>query len=133
MIRITSHIPATETKAKRQPGQNDYYARIRAEALLEAIAKKHGLTVSQIKERTRMRSRSWPRQEYMHAAVEEQISYKTIAEVAGLKDHTSVIHGVRQHAARKEWERSRKSIPTNRTYPPESGYQVEREPMRGVR
>jgi chromosomal replication initiation ATPase DnaA len=76
--------------------------------IVQAIADAHGLTLADLKAATRREAVSHPRQEAMAALRAEtradgrpRFSHAWIARFFGLKDHATVIHGVRAHAARR--------------------------------
>ncbi len=75
--------------------------------IMSMVAQKHGMTVTELVKRTNQRRVAWARQEVMWMARHLKrrdgtfrYSYPYIARRLGLQDHTTVIHGVRQHAKR---------------------------------
>jgi chromosomal replication initiation ATPase DnaA len=72
--------------------------------IMEEVARKHGLTIEDLKKRTTSPRYAWPRQEVMYRCVTEtKAPYRTIAAALGLKDHKSVVVGVPLHAERLVW------------------------------
>lgn len=72
--------------------------------IMEEVARKHGLTMDELKRRTTSPRYAWPRQEVMYRCVTEtKAPYRAIAAALGLKDHKSVVVGVPLHAERLVW------------------------------
>lgn len=72
-----------------------------ADAIIARVAAKHKLTVREIRTKTRRVVVSHPRQEAMYELrTKLGLSYLMIARLLGLKDHTTVIHGIKAHEAR---------------------------------
>ena len=76
-------------------------------AIAEEVASLHGLTVAELKSRTRRRRISHPRQQAMammrlqrRPDGSQRYSCRQIANFFGLKDHTTVVYAVRIHQAR---------------------------------
>ena len=66
------------------------------------VAERHGLTLEELRGPSRKHRVSRPRQEAMaFMRAEGRFSYPQIARYFG-KDHTTVLHAVRAHAARYE-------------------------------
>ena len=64
------------------------------------VAKRHGLTVADLVGPSRLRQFAWPRQEAFYLAkMQTGASFPEIGRFAR-RDHTTVIHGVKAHAAR---------------------------------
>lgn len=69
--------------------------------ILRQVAEKHGLSVSDLKGRSRYRAVVWPRQEAMYELhTRTPLSLSQIARLVGVSDHTTVMHGIRRHAER---------------------------------
>lgn len=69
--------------------------------IIEQVAGKHGLSLSEMRLRSRARRYSWPRQEVMYrATLETRATLKAIAAELNLQDHTTVRHGTRAYAIR---------------------------------
>ncbi len=72
-----------------------------ARDIINEVAEKHELTVDELKSTTRARRIAWPRQEAMLRLRDETaMSLPQIAEKLGLKDHTTVLHGIRAASER---------------------------------
>lgn len=63
------------------------------------ICMRHGITIDDLRGPSRERKFTHPRQEIMYAGVKAGLTRHQIARVVN-RDHTTVIHGARQHAAR---------------------------------
>jgi chromosomal replication initiator protein len=71
-------------------------------AILDTVAAKHGLTREQIRTPTRRHRMSHPRQEAMWEIKQRTtLSLGQIARVVNVRDHTTVLHGIRQHEKRR--------------------------------
>ena len=69
-------------------------------AIMEQVADKHKVSVHEIKSASRGRAIVIPRQEFFYRAKTETLkSYPDIGRFCGGRDHTTVLHGVRRHAA----------------------------------
>lgn len=69
--------------------------------IVSEVAAKHGLTVAELKGPGRAQRVSKPRQEAMHQMHSlKRWSLSQIGGALGGRDHTTVLHGVRQHAKR---------------------------------
>ncbi len=69
--------------------------------IVEAVARKHGVTVKQLKGSGRARWIAHPRQEAMaRMKTEAGKSTTAIGIFLGNRDHTTVIYGIRQHLKR---------------------------------
>lgn len=69
--------------------------------IVEAVAIKNGLTRAEIMSKSRYRSIVYPRQEAMwQLRRQTRLSLPQIARHVGVKDHTTVLHGVRAHEKR---------------------------------
>ncbi len=75
--------------------------------IMSMVAERHGLSVDDLKSHSRAKKYAWPRQEVMWMARQLRwadgrfrYSYPYIARRLGLRDHTTVIYGERQHAKR---------------------------------
>ena len=70
--------------------------------ILADVAKKYGLTVADLKGPSRERRIAWPRQEAMWRIREScpHISYPHIGRLLGGRDHTTIMHGVREFQKR---------------------------------
>ena len=76
--------------------------RITGASVLAEVAKRHGMTSSDLMSLTRKREVSWPRQEAMYEIFVRcpHLSYPAIGRMLGGMDHTTVLHGVRVHCER---------------------------------
>jgi chromosomal replication initiator protein len=72
--------------------------RISAHEVCGFVAGRHGLTMAELKNDSRRREYARPRQIAMYAIRQlcPHMSYPGIARVVARKDHTTVLHGVRQ-------------------------------------
>ena len=69
--------------------------------ILARVAAEHRVPVPVILSKVRTRRVARARQAVMHALrTERKLSFPVIARIRGLKDHATVIHGVRAHQAR---------------------------------
>lgn len=67
---------------------------------ISAVAYRNGITTEDIMSRKRPRMFSWPRQEAYFVIREKYgLSFPHIGQIMG-RDHSTVLHGVRQHEAR---------------------------------
>ena len=72
-----------------------------AHRILCEVAAKHGVTVADLKGKSRARRYSWPRQEAMLRLRDEtRKSYPEIARLLCRDDHTTILHGERAASAR---------------------------------
>lgn len=72
--------------------------------VIEETARKYGLTLDEFFEESAARRASWPRQEAMWRMKHELgMGGPDIAQTLKLKDPSTVLHGVRSHAARLAW------------------------------
>jgi chromosomal replication initiator protein len=72
-----------------------------ADAIIARVAAKYKLTVREIRTKTRRAAISHPRQEAMfELRTKLGLSYPMIARLIGLKDHTTVIYGIKKHEER---------------------------------
>lgn len=76
-------------------------------SIARVVAEKHGLTVADLKGPARKRQISWPRQEAMWRMRQVRRSdgsprYSTsqVGDFLGWRDHTTVVHGEREHQKR---------------------------------
>lgn len=70
-------------------------------AILAGVATKHGLTVAEMKGPGRARRVAWPRQEAMWLIyLTGRYSRPQIGRFLGNRDHTTVLHGCREHEKR---------------------------------
>lgn len=75
--------------------------RVPAKAIVQIVAKRHGLRVEQLSAPTRVRPIAWARQEAMYLIYAlTGLSMPQIAARVGLKDHSTVHFGVRAVQAR---------------------------------
>lgn len=79
----------------------------RMSAIAWGVANKYGMTLEDLKAPTRTFEVSHPRQEAMYLMRlirredgEPRYSFPQIAKFFGMKDHTTVLHGVRSHRRR---------------------------------
>jgi chromosomal replication initiation ATPase DnaA len=104
-VSQATHTPAaelwTETLLSLWWGSITVRRRPSANDILVATCLKHGLTPEQLRTPSTARRFSWPRQEAMHLLRQIGRSYHDIARRLGLKDHTTVIQGVRSYRARE--------------------------------
>jgi chromosomal replication initiator protein len=72
--------------------------RVSAHEVCGFVAGRHGLTMAELKNHSRRREYSRPRQIAMYSIRQlcPHLSYPVIAKVLARKDHTTVLHGVRQ-------------------------------------
>lgn len=69
--------------------------------IIARVAEKHGLTAAELKSERRARHIFHPRQEAMHEMhAQKRWSLPQIGRSLGGRDHTTVLYGVRAHAAR---------------------------------
>lgn len=68
--------------------------------LIEIVAHEHDVTVEALKGCGRRKLLSWARQDFMHRAREAGFSSPRIGAFIGGRDHTTITHGVAQHARR---------------------------------
>lgn len=69
--------------------------------IMKEVAKKHGVSVNDIKSAARHRAIIPARQEYFYRARTETVhSYPSIARYCGNRDHTTALYAVKQHALR---------------------------------
>lgn len=74
-----------------------------AHAVLRRVSNDTGVTVAEMQSHSRAKRISRARQKAMYEIREEcKWSYPRIAKLLGGRDHTTVIHGVKAHAARLE-------------------------------
>lgn len=93
-IERVLQIPDSEMDAYHPPMQP-------MERIIAEVADKHGLTVLDLKSQRRSRMIVVARQEAMYRCRHETgQSLTSIARRFGGRDHTTVVHGVRRHAAR---------------------------------
>jgi len=78
-------------------------------AIIDEVAKSHGLTFESIRARTSKRLISWPRQEAMYRLYEmrrptgeRRWSTTQVGRALGGFDHTTVIYSIQRHASRAE-------------------------------
>lgn len=81
-------------------GEIDPKARLTMRQVIADVAEKHGVTVAQLQGSSRERSLSYARQEAMYEA--RRITQKSLPLIGQYlnRDHTTILHGVRAHAAR---------------------------------
>jgi len=72
--------------------------RVSAYEVCGFVAGRHGLTMAELKNHSRAREYARPRQIAMYAirTLCPHMSYPGIARVLARKDHTTILHGVRQ-------------------------------------
>lgn len=73
------------------------------QSIIERVAEKHGITVEDIKDPKRNRcSRryAWPRHEFFYEAHMIGRSYPQAGAFCGGRDHTTALHGKREHEKR---------------------------------
>jgi chromosomal replication initiator protein len=69
--------------------------------ILSMTAKEYGLPVDELKSARRYFRVSEARQKAMYRmAVETELSLPQIGRIIGNRDHTTILHGIRRHAAR---------------------------------
>ena len=72
-----------------------------AQMIMHQVANDYGLLVKDLRGPRRDRRVAWPRQHAMYRMyVERNLSLPTIGRLLGGRDHTTVLHGVRQHKKR---------------------------------
>jgi chromosomal replication initiation ATPase DnaA len=64
------------------------------------VAKRHGMTVAEMKSASRKRRFVFARQEAMYLLRMKGLSFSVIAKLVGVGDHTTALHGVNQHKKR---------------------------------
>ena len=71
-------------------------------AIIQEVAERNDLTLEQIMSRTRKRHVSHPRQEAMYEVAKRRtwMSLPDIGRVFGGMDHTTILHGIREHCKR---------------------------------
>lgn len=69
-------------------------------AIISGVAFKEGISVQQIKSRSRKRRFAWPRQDAMLACSRAGYSSTQIGRVLD-RDHTTVLHGIQAAEARE--------------------------------
>lgn len=75
---------------------------LRVSRILVQTAAKGKITVSELRNQSRARRFSWPRQEaYARLASELGLSQPRIAQIMRRKDHTTVGYGIAAHEARE--------------------------------
>lgn len=75
---------------------------VRRDKLLAEIAHKHGLTVAHITGKSRKAAICHARHEWFFRARQElEMSLPNIGRRTGFRDHSTVIHGIHQHARRQ--------------------------------
>lgn len=101
----------------------------RMKDVLADVAEKHGLSVQQLRGKTRKRNIAWARQEAMWRIRQiknddgtPRYSLPQIGAYCGGRDHTTVIHALRRHEDRmtwteSEWPRSMRLSTGNVSYP----------------
>lgn len=75
--------------------------RVTGKAVVEAVARCHGLDYEDLVGMRRSRAYAWPRQEAMYEVYRRcpHLSYPAIGKLFG-RDHTTVLYGVREHCLR---------------------------------
>ena len=69
--------------------------------IIAEVQRKHGVSYVELLSDRRSRYVAWPRQEVMYrAAKETRLSLPAIGRLLGGRDHTTILHGIRQHAKR---------------------------------
>jgi chromosomal replication initiator protein len=72
-----------------------------ATVIIQEVARRHDLTVEELLSNSRERHIAWPRQEAMWEMRQRtKMSLPQIARRLGLKDHTTIHHGIKRHEAR---------------------------------
>lgn len=73
-------------------------SRVSAHEIMGFVATRHGLTMAEFRNHSRQRQYARPRQIAMYAmrSLCPHLSYPNIARILARKDHTTVLHGVRQ-------------------------------------
>lgn len=94
---------ARKAKAKRKAARviepKPMSAKVRA--IVQSVAKAHGVTMDDMLSERRSRPIAWPRQEAMWRVRQATpFSYPTIGRLFGGRDHTTVLHGVTAFEAR---------------------------------
>lgn len=103
MITYRSALP-NNPLTWRMPGEHlpesTYHKTIR---IKREVAEKYGLTVEQLLSRSNERRIAWPRQECMWRLRQEtKLSLPSIARALQLRDHTTVLWGVRRYEHRTQ-------------------------------
>ncbi len=93
---MTSLPPLSIWKSFRGPANESW------REITRRVAEQHGLTLDDMFSRSRSREIVWPRQQaWAEIYATGRFSYPRIAELFGGFDHTSVMHGLKQHRARQ--------------------------------
>jgi len=72
-----------------------------ADEIIKSVARSNGIALSDLRNPCRARRYSWPRQEAMWRLRRERaLSWQQIANLVGVSDHTTVIHGYRAYEQR---------------------------------
>ena len=72
-----------------------------ADEIIKSVARSNGLNPSDIRNPSRARRYSWPRQEAMwRLRRERSLSWMQIARLTGVTDHTTAISGYRAYERR---------------------------------
>lgn len=75
--------------------------------VLAEVCREYNLSPSDLKGPSRRRQVAWPRQDFMvRSYALGHLSLPQIGRFLGGRDHTTVLHGVRAHAARQAAENS---------------------------
>lgn len=72
----------------------------KSKIILIEVAERHGMTVTQMKSKSRKKPIVLARQEAMYLLREHGLSYPLIAKLTGVTDHTTALHGANAHAKR---------------------------------
>jgi len=68
--------------------------------IIDAVCRKHGVTMVQLKGRSRQVPIVLARQEAMALLVNDGLSYTQVGRILGHRDHTTVLYGAAQHKRR---------------------------------
>ena len=78
----------------------DYKELNKSRIILVDVAKRHGMTVAEMKSKSRKKSFVLARQEAMYLLKKQGLSYPLISRLVGVSDHTTSLHGANVHAKR---------------------------------
>jgi chromosomal replication initiation ATPase DnaA len=72
-----------------------------SKVILAEVSVASGVPIDDLRGRKRWRSVAWPRQEAMYRMrAETNLSYPQIGRLLGGRDHSTIVTGVKRHAAR---------------------------------
>ena len=87
--------------------------------IIHDVAARYGLTTFDLLGERKTRIVAMARQEAMHRVSQERgMSLHAVARVFGGRDHTTILHGIRTHAARMAWAEALIAAGNADTYQP---------------